>query len=391
MFFAPISEVVTRSASKPGREMLVLEPSSALVLLVVALVALLTTWTTISYGQEAPSQFGDLAARAAAARDQQNLPLAIELYGNAVQAKPDWAEGWFYLGLLQYSENQFPPAIEAFNHLLELQPKAVPAMALRGLCEFETGAYDDSLRDLEQAVAHGAANEPRNEEIIRFQLAQLLTRAGRFQDATTQLAFFASRPVDNPDLLAGLGVAGMRVSVLVKDIPALDREMYEAAGKAGYTFFSGNSEGANDLFSAIFARYPSAPNLHFFYGFLLFPHAPDLAVDQFQSEVDLAPANLSAHEMLAFTLMIDGRYNDALPEAERAYVAEPEVELAQLALGRSLAETGDVQRATDLLKQVLQRDPNNLEAHLGLVAIYSRTGRREDAYRERKVCLGLGR
>jgi tetratricopeptide (TPR) repeat protein len=90
--------------------------------------------------QQAPAQFDDLAARAAAARDQQNLPLAIELYTQAEQLKPDWQEGWWYLGVLQYSNNQFPGAIDAFTHLLQLVPTAVPAMALRGLCEFETGA-----------------------------------------------------------------------------------------------------------------------------------------------------------------------------------------------------------------------------------------------------------
>jgi Flp pilus assembly protein TadD len=44
-----------------------------------------------------------------------------------------------------------------------------------------------------------------------------------------------------------------------------------------------------------------------------------------------------------------------------------------------------------LLNKVLQSDPNNLEAHMGMAAIYSRTGRREDAYRERMLCLGLGK
>ena len=158
-----------------------------------------------------PARFDDLAARAAAARDQQNLPLAIQLYTQAEQIKPDWQEGWWYLGMLQYSSNQFPGAIDAFNHLLQLVPTAVPAMALRGLCEFETGAYDDSLRDLEQAVAHGALNQPHNEEIIRYHLAQLLAHASRFQEALDQYRFFAEHHADAPDLMIGIGLAGMRV------------------------------------------------------------------------------------------------------------------------------------------------------------------------------------
>lgn len=384
MLCAPNSKHVSSRASNSDNPLQASRiPTAAVIALFLTLICLRAN------AQEAAPQFDDLAARAAAARDAGNLPLAIQLYGQAEQLKPDWAEGWFYLGMLQYSNNGFNEAIEAFNHLLQLQPGAPPALALRGLCEFETGAYDDSLRDLEQAVAKGAANEPRNEQIIRYHYAQLLARAARFQDAILQYWFFATHHLDDPDLLLGLGLAGMRNQTLPKDIPASDRPMYEAAGNAGYVFLSGNSQEADALFTQLFERYPTAPNLHFFYGVLLFTHAPNLAVDQFQSEVAVAPTNIPAHGILAYSLMIDGRYAQALPEAELAIAAAPEMEMAKIALGRSLAETGDTTRAADLLKQVLQQDPKNLEAHLGMAVVYSRTGNREDAYRERMVCLDL--
>jgi|KBSMisStaDraftv2_1062788.scaffolds.fasta_scaffold13882_3 tetratricopeptide (TPR) repeat protein len=393
MFFAPILQFVTKRdlilkrstfehviSSMAGRNCL---KGFLLTFLMVGMSGL--------HAQEASPQFADLAARAAAARDQQNIPLAIELYTQAEQLKPDWREGWFYLGLLQYGANQFPAAIDAFNHLLQLEPSAVPAMALRGLCEFETGAYDDSLRDLEQSIAHGAANEPRNEQILRYHLAQLLVRAGRFQDALTQYKIFIEKQVDSPDVLLGLGLAGTRVRLLPKEIPETDRGLYLAAGSAGYAFLSGNSELAASIFTELFARYPTAPNLHLFYGYLLFQHDSELAINQFQSELTIAPGNIEAHAILAYTEMIAGRYAEAVPEAEHVLAAMPDMEMALIALGRSLGETGDPKHGMELLNRVLQSDPDNLEAHMGLAAIYSRAGRREDAYRERMVCLGLAK
>jgi tetratricopeptide (TPR) repeat protein len=381
MFFAPSSSVITK----------ILAPLSAnrsrIPALTLAAITLLIPRTVSA--QAPATQFDDIAARAAAARDQGNIPEAIDLYTKAEQLKPDWPEGLFYLGLLQYQQNQYPQAIEAFNHLLQIQPTASPAIALRGLSEYETGAYDDSLRDLEMATAHGAANEPHNAQIIRFHLAQLLAHAGRFQDALDQYKFFATKHVDAPDLLLGIGLAGLRVTTLPRDIAPPDRTIFEAAGEAGFALLAEESERGDDLFKRLFVRFPTAPNLHLFYGFLLFPHDPTLAVDEFRSELAVDPANETAHAMLAFTLMIAGRYTEALPEAEHAYSAAPDMEMAQLALGRTLAETGDVKRGTDLLNQVLQKDPNNLEAHLGLVSIYSRSGRREDADRERQLCLKL--
>jgi len=388
---APISDAVPRSiaGSKKHRPEPQLSIAATKGLSILCSVALLLIWPPSAWPQESAPQFQDLAARAAAARDKNDVPLAIEIYRQADQLKPDWAEGWFYLGLLEYGSDGFPAAIDAFNHLLLLQPGAPPALALRGLCEFETGAYDDALGDLEQAVQKGAANQPRNEQIIRFHYAQLLARAGRFQDAILQYQFFAAHHIDDPDLLLGLGLAGMRNSSLPKNIAAENREIFEAAGSAGYVFLSGDSIGADTLFNQLFSRDPTAPNLHFFYGVLLFMHGPDLAIDQFRSEVTIAPGNADAHAILAYALMFAGRFAEARPEAELALAGAPGMEMAQLALGRSLAETGEAKQAGEVLNQVLQRDSNNLEAHMALAAMYSRAGRKEDAYRERMVCLGL--
>lgn len=345
----------------------------------------------VSVVGQAPGQFDELVAKAAAARDQQNVPLAIQLYTQAEQLKPDWQEGWWYLGVLEYGTNQYAAAVDAFSHLLQLVPTAVPAMALRGLCEFETGSYDDSLRDLEEAVAHGALNEPRNEQIIRYHLALLLVHASRFQDAVEQFRFFVEKHLEVPDLKIGLALAGTRTALFPKEVTPQDRPLYEEAGNAGIVFLSGDNEQADDLFSQLFAKYPSAPNLHYFYGFLLFPHDPGLAIDQFHSELAVNPSNQAANALLALTLVIAGRYREALAPAERAYQATPNVEIAQLALGRALAETGDVKRGAELLKQVIQNDPKNLEAHLGLVSIYSRSGNRDEAAREREVCRDLAK
>lgn len=349
---------------------------------------LLLLFGVIAARAQSPA-FDDLAARAAAARDQQNLSAALDLYAQAVQARPDFQEGWWYLGVLHYSANQYPEAIDAFSHLLALAPHAAPAMALRGLCEFETADYDGSLRDLEMSVAHGAANQPRNEEILRLHLAELLTRAGRFQDALDQYKELAKKNIEDPDVDVGLGLAGMRLASLIKDVPETDRPLFEAAGKAGYVSLAGDSQKADAMFHQLFDQYPTAPNLHLYYGFLLFSHDPELAIDQFQKEIAIAPDNISAHALLAFSLMIAGHYAEAVPEAQKVLAIQPDMEMAQLALGRSLGEIGDMQRATDILNQVLKNDPSNLEAHMGLASIYAREGRHEEAYRERMACVRM--
>jgi tetratricopeptide (TPR) repeat protein len=360
-------------------------------ILIMIVIAELASYAGRGRAQQQNAQFETLASRASEARTQQNLPLAIELYGKAVEAKPDWAEGWFYIGLLQYSSNSFSSAIEAFNHFLQLKPGVGPAMALRGLSEFETGADDDALRDLEQGIQKGAGDQPDKEATIRFHLAELLCRGGRFEDAVAQYAFFAAHHINEPDLLLGIGLAGMRIPALPQNTPAEKRPFLEAVGSAGFAYLSNNADEADRQFNELFTRYPATPNLNFFYGTLLYKDSPGLAIDQFRAEVTQVPSNIYARGVLAFTLTVAGRFAEAKPEAEIVLAAAPDMEMAQIALGRALADTGDVKRTTELLNKVLQKDPENLEAHLGLADVYSRAGRREDAYRERMLCLSLAR
>lgn len=339
------------------------------------------------------TSFEDLAQHATSARNTGNLPAALDLYQQAVQQKADWAEGWFYLGLLNYESDHYSNAAAAFTSFLKLEPGVPPVMALRGLSEFETGAYDDALRDLEQAVLHGAANDPHNEQIIRFHYAQLLTRAARFDDAMKQYQFFATHHIENSGVLVGLGLVGTRTAILPNDAPAQERPMLQDVGRATYAFLSGDATAANTLFDTAFSRYPSYPQLYLFYATLLYRDRSSLAIDAIRDEVSAMPDNGYGRAVLAFTLMISGRFTEARPEAEKAVEEKPDLEMAQIALGRCLIETGsspsDDKRAEDLLKQVIQRDPNNLEAHMAMAALYSRTGRREDEYRERMACLRL--
>jgi predicted Zn-dependent protease len=357
---------------------------------ILALTSLLIA-SVLAAAQESSAQFDRLAARAAAARDQHDLRLAIQLYTQAEQLKPDWDEGWWYLGLLQYGSNQYADAIESFTHLLRLDPTTVPAMALRGLCEFQTSDYDNSLRDLEQAAAHGALNQPDHEQILRYHLAILLTRSGRFPEALQQYRALAAKKSDAPDLKLGIGAAGLGIASFPAEIPDEDRALSQSAGEAAYALYSGNSEDANKMFAQLFAAHPSTPNLHYFYGLLLFSGDPSSAIEQFQHELAIDPANDNANAMLALALVLAGRYAKALPFAERAHDKAPNLEIAEVVLGRALAETGDVKRGTELLKAVLASDPESLEAHLGLASVYSQAGNREEAEHEREVCRELSK
>lgn len=344
--------------------------------------------------QTAGAGFADLSAKAAAARDSGDNPQAIQVYQEAVQLNPQWGLGWWYLGTLQYGASAYAPAADALTHYLDLTPNAGPAFALRGQCEFEEGQFPESLKDLQQALALGAANDPRNSGIIHFHEALALTRLGRFEEALGQFTILIQHGVlsdsaIHDDVISGLGLAGLRMPILPKEIDPAKQELITATGQAAATVISGDFAVGRQAFDEIFTRFPATAYLHYLDGYLLFETYPNEAIAQFQKELQVFPSSAVAHAMLAWALGMQGEFAAALPNAQESVAEDPSLPLAQLVLGRDLLETGDVKGGLPHLEAVLKTEPQNLEAHLALAKAYSILGRKDDARRERLTCLDL--
>src|SRR5450631_584419 len=356
----------------------------------LALASLLLIWfAALAAAQAAPATFDDLVASATEARQHNDVPAAIALYGQAVQLKPDWPEGWWYLGMLQYGSGAYPAARDALTHFIALTPNAGPAFAVRGLCEFETGEYQQSAQDIQQGLSLGAGNDPQHENILRYHQLLLFAVNGDFENALREFAVFAKHAPPTPEILVGIGLAGLRMALRPQDLDPKLQNLVMAAGSAGFQFMAGNDAKAQQEFQALFQQFPAAVNAHYFYGYLLFANDPDLAIAEFKRELEVAPSNAVTHVMLAWYFILRNDASEALPYAQKAAAEAPESPSAQLVLGRSLVETGDVKQGMAHLETALKLDPSNLEIHLALVKGYSESGRKEDATRERLLCIEM--
>ncbi|HUB17657.1 MAG TPA: tetratricopeptide repeat protein [Acidobacteriaceae bacterium] len=341
------------------------------------------------WAQSATPGFAQVSSSAEAARQAGDLPRAILLYQDGVRLNPQWSQGWWYLGALQYGANSYASAADALTHYLALMPKAGPAFALRGQCEFEEGQFSDALKDLAQAVSLGAANDPRNAGILHFHEALLLTRLGRFEEALGQYGILVRHGALSDDVITGLGLAGLRMPILPQDIDPSQRDLVTAAGGAASSIMRGDFAAGRQGFELAFSRFPAAANLHYFYGYLLFNTDPDGAIAQFRDELAVNPSGAVDQAMLAWALGMQGEYAAALQNAEKSAAEDPSLGMAQLVLGRDLLETGHGKEALPHIEAALKIEPANLEVHLALAKVYSELGQREDARRERLVCLSL--
>jgi tetratricopeptide (TPR) repeat protein len=162
----------------------------------------------------------------------------------------------------------------------------------------------------------GAADDSRNAQILRYHETLLLTRLGRFEEALAAAHYFAKQHLSSPDLYVALGLAALRIPQLPANVSDQQREEFAAAGQAVFLLQSGDTHAADDALQQFFARYPKTANLHYTWGYLLYPTDQDAAISEFRREVSVDPQNAVAHSMLAWALLMED-------DAARAAFAGP--------------------------------------------------------------------
>ena len=333
----------------------------------------------------------DLEARAAAARDADNIPAALDLYRQVVQQKPRLLDGWWFLGLLNYESGRFADGRQAFTEFTKLNAESPAGWAFLGLCEYETGGYDAALGHLERALAPGARLDPEVAQVARFHRALLLTRAGAFDRARDELKPFAERGIHDPVLTAGLGLNALDMPMLPQRVPPAERDLVELAGRAAYQCIKGDDAQAETAFHALLSKYPNAPGVHYMYATYLLTVEPAAMDAELRRELEVNPTNARARAALALRLTEEGSAAGALPFARQAAGDAPALGLAQYACGLALGRTGALTEAIAHLETAVRIEPQNLAFHTALAAAYSEAGRYEDARSERRASIKLAK
>ena len=177
------------------------------------------------------ARFETLAANAVSAREAGRMDEAIRNYRAAVELRPAWDEGWWYLGTLLYDTDHFDEAIPALRRVVELAPKAGPAWAFLGLCEFEAGDYPKALVDLQSAKEIGFSENPDIEKVTLYHLGLLLNLHGEFERATELLVSAFGPSHFTEQIKVALGLALLRAPILPAQIDPSKDALIHAAGE----------------------------------------------------------------------------------------------------------------------------------------------------------------
>jgi tetratricopeptide (TPR) repeat protein len=109
------------------------------------------------------------------------------------------------------------------------------------------------------------------------------------------------------------------------------------------------------------------------------------AIPLLESAVSAAPRSSEAHRILAAAYGDVGNDAKSIQHYEIAAGLAPEDERAGLALGRALADAGQVERAEQVFMSVVQKLPQSTEVHSALADLYEGSERGRNALKELEI------
>ncbi|HEV2349833.1 MAG TPA: tetratricopeptide repeat protein [Terriglobia bacterium] len=334
--------------------------------------------------------FKALVAQAEAAKAKDQVEMATGLYRQALEIKPDYVEGWWYLGMLYYESDQYADGADAFGHVTRMKPDVALGWAMLGLCQFEMEKYGRALVHLEHADQLGIPRTEDFYDVAMYHLAQLDTRSGDFDSAIRIAADFAHRGKDGPDVAEAMGIAALRKPLLPRELPPLEREMVMDVGRAMCDTAGRRASKIGPDISLLFSKYPKTPEIHFLAGTMELSGNTDQALADFKAELEINPDHARALSSIASEYVRRKDYKTALPFAEKAAAADPRSFVSHAVLGEVLTEGDiDLPRGIHELETAIQITPSQPQVHFVLAAAYAKAGRKEDAARERAEFLKL--
>ena len=311
-----------------------------------------------------------VAAAATAAREAGRADEAIRDYLRAVKLRPDWAEGWFYLGTMQYDQDHYVEAIPPLKKLVELSPDLGSGWAFLGLSEFETKDYANALIHLRRSQAIGVADDAELARVANYHLALLLNQAGEFDQATTLLLALSGSNEPAPQIRTALGMALLRIPLLPDQVDPSQDALIQAAG--GAAAVSGDIARYVEALEALIREHPQTPYLHFRYGLALKAagRTEDALAAQ-QKETAISPESALPREQIAMLEIVLRRNAEALRSAQEAVTLAPNSFAAHSVLAKALEVNGKTQQAAAENRKAVKLAPEKPEIDHKAASLYS--------------------
>lgn len=331
----------------------------------------------------AKATFEDLQHRAEAALDSRPEE-AARLYKQALTIRPEWAEGWLYMGGALYQTGRYAEATDALRKGIELAPGIGTGWALLGLSESQLEDQDQALADIRKGENLGLGANTRFEAAVRVRAAQLLIRSSSFDQALAQLQPLSRYPDNPPPVEEAMGLCVLAIPDDMAQLSPQKRAVVGLAGKAAWAFSSQHPDRAAAGYRQLLEQYPNEPGVHYAYGLYLMETDLTAALAEFQKEVQNNPKHWPALLAIASLQIRQGTPDQAIESLHAALKIVPAKYhwLCHTDLGRAYLDANNLDAAIGELENAVRQMPSSANVHFFLAQAYRQAGRKADADKE---------
>jgi tetratricopeptide (TPR) repeat protein len=331
-----------------------------------------------------PQSFDKLRAQATAAREKDQIPEALQLYQKAVAARPSWAEGWWFIGVLNYDKSSYPAAAGAFEEFVRLEPDNGQGWGMLGLCEAQLQKIRPALMHLDKASAMKCGGNEEMIRVVRYNQAMLFSQVKEFEIALGILSAFAVEHRASESVLDAMGMAILRKDRPLDSLSPEERTMVREFGRAVFLEAEQKFDEAGRLYDALEPKYRGKPNVAYAYAVdLILRHQYELGEKYFKLELERDPNHVAALLQLANLALMRDELDDGMRYAQRATELAPTNGIGFYFLGRIHLRRDELPQAVAMLEKSARLEPEAPNVQYSLSQAYVRMNRPEAAARAR--------
>lgn len=317
-----------------------------------------------------------------------NYAEAEKQFQALAKAEPSLPEIHANLGLIYFEERKFEEAVPELHRALQLKPSLSNSQYILAMSYSELGRYADALPGLEKGFH---STNPEMKRMCGLQLERAYTGVKRDSDAVKVALEMEQLYPKDPEVQYHDGKIFGNFAFLSM------QRLFEMAPNSVWTHqAAAEAYESSAAYDSAIAQYqqvlsidPQRSGVHYRLGrtFLARSRATnspqDLgrAVEEFEQELRLDPLNASAAYEIAEIHRRAGEFSEAQTYFELALKNYPDFEEAHLGLAAALTESGKPDSAAVHLKKAIALDSDNEVSWYRLARVERSLGNREDAER----------
>lgn len=331
-----------------------------------------------------PHQLFDEARKAQESGDNA---LAVQKYEQLLRLHPDVVAAHANLAVALVSLGRYEEAITQYHIALAEAPGSVPLRMDLGLAYYKKGDFAGAAA----TFASLRTDQPDSVRIATL-LANSDLQLGLVDQSLALLDPLEKANADNLDLEWALGTALIHAGKTREGLERVQKvaerghnaDAYQLAADLylGLAYF----DKARDDAQAVIRLNPNMSKAYVVLGMVDdYAGNEKAAVAEYKKALQVNPKDLQARLRLVIALFTDRKLDEARQQVERVLAASPNAVGALYELALIDRAQGKLPEALKHLQMVEQQDPNWLDPHVELVALYYRMNRPADGAREKKI------